>query len=130
MRPRTVRRESYGDRFVWVQGLALRRPYSRSKIVANVDTTLLLGVSPEDDLIVGLDPNLYNPLPMGISFYAQASTLDIVNTRGWEVWERKNLAGSRRAAPRAQEGLETMAAFRSDRLMSWADFRENPRTWA
>ena len=90
--------------------------------VANVDSTLMLGVSPEDDLIVGLDPHLYDPLPMGISFYAQAPVLGEVDRSGWHVWERENHAGTRRTAPRTQDGLETLAAFRPNRLMAWADF--------
>ena len=90
--------------------------------VANVDTTLVLGVSPEHGLIVGLDPRLYDPLPMGISFYAQEAVVNRVAAQGFAVWERENHAGVRRAAPRAQDGLETLAAFGPDRLMAWADF--------
>ncbi len=62
--------------------------------VANVDTTLVLGVSPERALIVGLDPHLYDPLPMGISFYAQEAVVNRVAAEGFAVWERENHAGA------------------------------------
>src|SRR5574341_2536140 len=35
--------------------------------VAGVDVTLMLGVHMEADILIGLDPLLYDPLPMGIS---------------------------------------------------------------
>src|SRR2546423_3127846 len=35
--------------------------------VAGVDTTIVVGVHIEADVLIGLDPLRYNPLPMGIS---------------------------------------------------------------
>ena len=35
--------------------------------VAGVDTTIVVGVHLEADLLIGLDPMRYDPLPMGIS---------------------------------------------------------------
>lgn len=90
--------------------------------VAGVDRTLLLGVYPEGDLIVGLDPALYDPLPLGISIYAKDRQVDAARQHGWTVWERANRAGEHRAAPRAAEGLETLIGFRPQRLLDYARF--------
>jgi hypothetical protein len=93
--------------------------------IAGVDTTLLLGIYPEGELILGLDPILYNPLPLGISVYVKDCQVDAVAQRGWTVWERANRAGSRRAAPRATEGLETLVGFHPRRLLDYARFERN-----
>jgi hypothetical protein len=90
--------------------------------IAGVDTTLLLGVDPQENLIVGLDPALYDPLPLGISIYAKDQHANEVQQRGWVVWERTNRAGARRAAPRAAEGLETLVGFSPRRLLDYARF--------
>ncbi len=90
--------------------------------IAGVDTTLLLGVDPQENLMVGLDPALYDPLPLGISVYAKDQHADQVSQRGWAVWERTNRAGARRAAPRAAEGLETLVGFGPQRLLDYAAF--------
>ncbi len=42
--------------------------------VAGVDVTLLLAVDPESEFIVGLDPQVYADLPIGISVYYETST--------------------------------------------------------
>lgn len=93
--------------------------------IAGVDTTLLLGVYPQEDLIVGLDPALYDPLPLGISVYAKDQHADDVRQRGWTVWEKTNRAGPRRAAPRAAEGLETLVGFGPQRLLDYARFERS-----
>jgi hypothetical protein len=93
--------------------------------IAGVDTTLLLGVYPEGELILGLDPALYDPLPLGISVYAKDRQVDAVGQRGWTVWERANHAGGKRAAPRASEGLETLVGFHPRRLLDYARFERN-----
>ena len=90
--------------------------------IAGVDTTLLLGVDPEGDFLLGLDPALYDPLPLGISVYAKDEHAAKVADTGWAVWERTNHAGLRRAAPRTAEGLETLVAFAPDRLLDYARF--------
>ncbi|MEQ7125312.1 hypothetical protein ABN034_12405 [Actinopolymorpha sp. B11F2] len=92
------------------------------KDIAGVDTTLILGVHLEYGLFIGLDPRLYDPLPMGISFYAKDADLHDAKVQGWHVWERVNRAGSVRAAPRAQGGLETMVGFRPERLLDYVKF--------
>ena len=93
--------------------------------MAGVDTTLLLGVYPQEDLILGLDPALYDPLPLGISVYAKDRHADKVRQHGWTVWERTNHAGQRRAAPRAAEGLETLVGFGPHRLLDYARFERS-----
>ncbi len=90
--------------------------------IAGVDTTLLLGVYPEGGFLLGLDPALYDPLPLGISVYAKDEQAARVRATGWTVWERTNRAGLRRAAPRAAEGLETLVGFAPDRLLDYARF--------
>lgn len=91
--------------------------------LAGVDTTLLLGLYPEGDLIVGLDPALYDPLPLGISAaYVKVAQMEAVARSGWTVWERENRAGKRRAAPRTAEGLETVVAFHPRRLLDYVAF--------
>lgn len=90
--------------------------------VAGVDTTLLLGVYPEGEFLLGLDPALYDPLPLGISIYAKDAQVNTVRQLGWTVWERTNRAGERRAAPRAAEGLETLVGFQPERLLAYARF--------
>ena len=93
--------------------------------IAGVDTTLLLGVYPEGELILGLDPALYDPLPLGISVYAKDRQVDAVRQHGWTVWERASHPGGRRAAPRAAEGLETLVGFRPHRLLDYARFERH-----
>jgi hypothetical protein len=93
--------------------------------IAGIDTTLLLGVDLDEELIVGLDPALYNPLPLGISVYAKDRNAAEVREHRWTVWERANRAGQRRAAPRAAEGLETLVGFSPERLLDYARFERN-----
>lgn len=88
--------------------------------VAGVDTTLVLGVHLDDGVLVGLDPDLYDPLPMGISFYARDTQMTAARATSWHVWERDNHPGTRRTAPRALGGLETLVAFTPDRLLDYA----------
>lgn len=89
--------------------------------VAGVDITLMLGVHLDGDVLVGLQPALYDPLPLGISFYAPRQELVTAREAGWTVWERDTAAGKRREQARG-EGLETMIAFSPDRLLDYALF--------
>lgn len=90
--------------------------------LAGVDVTLLLGIYVDGNMIIGFDPSLYDPLPLGISVYAKDEQLRAVDARGWTVWERENHAGTRRIAPRSAEGLETLVAFEPRRLLDFARF--------
>ena len=88
--------------------------------VAGVDVTLVVGVHLHGGILVGLDPLRYDPLPMGISVEFKDADVDAVLKRGWHVWERVNQPGMRRKKPRAFEGLETLVAFRPERLLDYA----------
>ena len=90
--------------------------------VAEVDTTLVLGVHLEAEVLIGLDPLLYDPLPMGISIEFKDAEVDAARASGWHVWERLTRAGVRRGQARAAEGLETLIAFAPTRLLDYARF--------
>lgn len=108
----------YGSEESWVTD-----DHYLARDLAGVDTTLLLGLYPEEELLVGLDPALYDPLPLGISAaYLKDPQVDAVRADGWTVWERENRAGRRRAAPRTAEGLETLVAFHPRRLLDYVAF--------
>jgi hypothetical protein len=84
--------------------------------VAGVDTTLVIGVHLEAGIFVGLDPALYDPLPMGISVEFKHSEVVAVKRRGWHAWERVNRRGARRSRSRSESGVETLIGFTPDRL--------------
>ncbi len=90
--------------------------------VAGVDTTVVLGVHLEADLFIGLDPLRYDPLPMGISVEFKQAAVEEVQRSGWHVWERVNRPGRRRGSSRVREGLETLVAFRPERLLAYVGF--------
>jgi hypothetical protein len=92
--------------------------------VAGVDITLLLGILPDAGLFIALDPNLWDPLPMGISFYAKQSNLDSMGDSGWYVWEKDNRTGKKRSA-RSESGLETLVAFEKSRLLDYVRFERS-----
>ena len=87
--------------------------------VAGVDVTLVLTVDPELQFIVGLDPLVYEDLPMGISVYYRDHNVAQADEHGWAVWERDKTGGSRRS--RIVE-LETMVGFRPHRLLDYVRF--------
>ena len=106
----------YGGEKSWTE---YEHPLGRD--VAHIDTTLVLGVHVDLDLFVGLDPALYDPLPMGISVEFKQSQVDtaLQSTHGWHVFERDNITGVRRAVPRARDGLETVVLFTPERLLDY-----------
>jgi hypothetical protein len=87
-----------------------------------VDVTLVLGVHLESGIFVGLDPLRYDPLPMGISIEFKDSSVQAALREGWHVWERENFAGRRRETSRAPQGLETLIAFRPEKLLDYVRF--------
>lgn len=89
---------------------------------AGIDVTLVLGVHLEAGIIIGLDPLLYDPLPMGISIEFKTQDVESTLARGWHVWQRPSRAGTRRERARSESGMETVIAFRPDRFLAFARF--------
>ena len=89
---------------------------------AGVDATVIVGAHLEAGIILGLDPLLYDPLPMGISVEFKSAEIETTLAAGWHAWERPNRAGSRRAVARSEMGLETLVAFRPERILDFARF--------
>ncbi len=84
-----------------------------------VDVTLVLGAHVEENLIVGLDPLVYDPLPIGISVFFKDGEIAEAKRSGWHVWERDNISGVRRPSPRTALGVETVVGFRPERLLDF-----------
>lgn len=105
-----------------------QREHLLGRDVAGVDITLMLGVDIDDDVLIGLDPMLYEILPMGISFYAKTHQIEEAHTTGWAVWERTNRSGSKRDTPRSPTLLETFVGFRPERLLDYARFERRAST--
>lgn len=82
--------------------------------IAGVDTTLVLGVHIDAGIFLGLDPALYDPLPMGISIEFKDAEVRRAQARGWHSWERINRPGNRRSEARSRIGLETLVAFKAE----------------
>lgn len=97
-----------------------RREHPVGRDVAGVDVTMILGVDLADGVILGLDANLWDPLPMGISFYAKDAEIQQAKASGWHVWEKINRPGTKRSEPRSPTSLETVVAFTPDRLIDYA----------
>ena len=87
-----------------------------------VDVTIVVGAHLEADLIVGLDPLVYNPLPLGISVFFKDAEIDEARRSGWHVWERDNISSVRRSSPRTEFGVETLVAVSPDRFLDYLRF--------
>lgn len=107
----------YGSEKSWV---AEEHPIGRD--VAMVDVTIVVGVHLQAGLFVGVDPALYDPLPMGISVEFKDEHVDATLDDTWVAWERDARPGTRREAPRASDGLETLVAFTPDRFLDYVRF--------
>ena len=89
--------------------------------VAGVDVTVIVGIDVDNEILLGLDARLWDPLPMGISFYAKVADLDRAKRSSWLVWEKVNRSGPKRYEPaRSPTELETMVAFTPDRFIDYA----------
>ncbi len=104
----------YGAEESWTR----EHPVGRD--VAGVDVTMILGVDLADEVLLGLDARLWDPLPMGISFYAKDAEIAQAKTSGWHVWEKINRGGTKRSEPRSPTSLETVVAFAPHRLIDYA----------
>jgi hypothetical protein len=87
-----------------------------------VDITIVLGAHVEADLIIGLDPLIYTPLPLGISVFFKDAEIDEAKRSGWHVWERDNISGLRRSSLRTELGVETLVALSPDRILDYLRF--------
>jgi len=105
-----------------------RQDHSLGFDPAGLDVTLVLAIHEEADLLIGLDPFVYNPLPMGIQVGFKASEVEAAAASGWHVWERLNRPGRRRDDPRAVEGVETMIAFAPERFLDYVAFERQAQT--
>jgi hypothetical protein len=103
----------YGSEDSW------ERPHPVAKDIAGVDVSLVVGIDLEDEVFVGLDARLWDPLPMGISFYAKAAEIELAQEQSWRVWEKVNRSGTRRRAPRSPSSLETVVAFQPHRFIDY-----------
>lgn len=90
--------------------------------IAGVDTTIMLGAHLHADLFIGVDPRSYDPLPMGISIEFRQNDVDEAAKLGWHVWERETRFGTRRTVRTGEHLLETLVAFRPERLLSYVAF--------
>ncbi len=104
----------YGSESTWDD----EHPIGRD--VANVDTTLVVGVHLKAQVLVGLDPTIYDPLPMGISIeFKEEHVQAAQDSDDWHVFERDNITGRKRPSPRAVHGLETIVIFKQNRLLDY-----------
>jgi hypothetical protein len=90
--------------------------------VAGIDVTIVLGVHVEHNVLLGLDPAAYDPLPMGISIEFKDADVELAQHASWHVWQRENHGGKRREASRTAEGFETVIAFTPQRLIDYVRF--------
>ncbi|MEJ7656966.1 MAG: hypothetical protein WKF33_08045 [Thermoleophilaceae bacterium] len=93
-----------------------------------VDVTLVLGAHTDANLIIGLDPLAYDPLPLGISVEFKEAYIKQTLAQGWHVWERDNITGLRRSTPRSALGVETVIAFDPDRLLDYVRFERDAQS--
>lgn len=96
------------------------REHPVGRDISGVDVTMIVGVDLMDGVLLGLDSNLWDPLPMGISFYAKEADIDEAARSSWHVWEKINRAGSKRSEARSPTNLETVVAFTPNRLIDYA----------
>ncbi|MFB8892641.1 hypothetical protein [Microbacterium plantarum] len=104
----------YGSEASW------KREHPVGRDIAGVDVTMILGIDLTAGVLLGLDANLWDPLPMGISFYAKTAEIEQAREHGWHVWEKVNRGGNKRAEARSPTHLETVVAFAPDRLIDYA----------
>jgi hypothetical protein len=93
-----------------------------------VDVTLVLGAHIEQDLLIGLDPLIYQRLPLGISIFFKDADIEEAVGSGWHVWDRDNVSGARRSATRTELGIEAVIAFRPDRLLDFVRFERTAQS--
>jgi hypothetical protein len=93
-----------------------------------VEVTLILGAHLEADLLIGLDPLVYDPLPIGISIEFKDADIDSAHRSSWHVWERDNLPGLRRLDPRTELRIETVVACAPERFLDYVRFERTAQS--
>ncbi|WP_314648766.1 hypothetical protein [uncultured Microbacterium sp.] len=104
----------YGSEASW------RREHPVGRDIGGIDVTMILGIDPIAEVAVGLDATLWDPLPMGISFYLKQADVDAAIASGWHVWEKKNKPGRKRENARSPLNLETVVAFTPQHFIDYA----------
>jgi hypothetical protein len=104
----------YGSEESW------KREHPVGRDIAGVDVTMIVGIDVDDETFIGLDAALWDPLPMGISFYAKTTEIEQAQRTGWHVWEKINRGGNKRSEARSPTHLETVVAFQADRFLDYA----------
>ncbi|MFB9320673.1 hypothetical protein [Cryptosporangium minutisporangium] len=104
----------YGSEESW------KREHPVSRDIAGVDVTMIVGIDTVGGVLLGLDASLWDPLPMGISFYAKVAEIDRGHQTSWYVWEKINRGGTRRQEARSPTSLETVVAFTPSRFIDYA----------
>ena len=94
----------------------------------SVDVTLVVGAHLDEDVIMGLDPLVYDPLPIGISIFFKDAEIKQTARSGWHVWERDNLSGVRRPTPRTALGVETIVGLRPERFLDYVRFERDAQS--
>jgi hypothetical protein len=89
------------------------------------DVTMIVGANEDEEILNGLDPLVYDPLPMGISVEWKQRDFDEILASGWHVWERDNVSGSRRIDARTPQGVETIVGFAPERLGDYIRFERD-----
>lgn len=93
-----------------------------------IDVTVVVGTHVQADLVIGLDPLVYDPLPIGISIFFKDAEIDHARGTGWHMWERDNVSGVRRPTPRSALGLETVVAFAPERFLDYLRFERSAQS--
>jgi hypothetical protein len=94
----------------------------------SADITVVVGVHPQSDLLIGLDPSIYDPLPLGISVFFKDEEIEQAEQTMWHVWERDNISGVRRSSPRSELGVETVVGFTPERLLDYLRFERTAQS--
>jgi hypothetical protein len=86
---------------------------------AGIDSTIVLGVHLELELLVGLQTSYYDPLPMGISVEFKERDLMKALADGWHSWSRPVRRSAGRHAKHQRH--EVLSAFVPSRFLEFVE---------
>jgi hypothetical protein len=93
-----------------------------------VDTTLVLAVDVEHEVIVSLEPAFYDPLPIGNSVYWKDEVTQTVASDGWLAWRHEKRQGKLRSRDRfPQAPFEARVAVAPSRFLDLVAFEHESR---